>query len=56
MTISQELLSILACPNCKGELVLLPDGSGLVCEACRLRYPVRDGIPVMLVDEAEKLD
>lgn len=56
MTISQELLSILACPNCKGELVLLADGSGLVCEACRIRYPIRDGIPVMLVDEAEKLD
>ncbi|WP_243374027.1 Trm112 family protein [Geotalea sp. SG265] len=56
MTLSQDLLAILACPACKGVLAVTDDGSGLVCEACRLRYPVRDGIPVMLVDEAEKLD
>lgn len=55
MTISQDLLDILACPACKGEVTLTNDGSGLVCKACRLRYPIRDGIPVMLVDEAEKL-
>lgn len=56
MTLSQDLLAILACPACKGEVSVTGDGSALICEACRLRYPVRNGIPVMLVDEAEKLD
>lgn len=56
MTLSQDLLAILACPACKRGVTLTDDGSGLVCEVCRLRYPIRDGIPVMLVDEAEKLD
>ena len=55
MALSRELLAILACPGCKGEVMLLEDGSGLVCPACRLKYPVRDDIPVMLVDEAEKI-
>ncbi len=55
MALSRELLAILACPACKGEVRLLDDGSGLVCPACRLKYPVRDNIPVMLVDEAEKV-
>jgi uncharacterized protein len=55
MTISPELLAILVCPQCKGELMyqLLPES--LDCPVCYLRYPVRDGIPVMLVDEADKL-
>lgn len=52
MTISRDLLDILACPVCKGELLLLDDGSGLVCSACQVKYPIREGIPVMLVDEA----
>jgi len=55
MTLSRELLAILACPGCRGEVRLLEDGSGLVCPVCRLKYPVRDDIPVMLVDEAEKV-
>lgn len=55
MALSKELLDILACPKCKGEIELLADESGLVCRACSLRYPVREGIPVMLVDEAEKI-
>lgn len=46
---------ILACPQCKGEVVFQDDEVGLVCDSCRLVYPVRDGIPVMLVDEAEKI-
>ncbi len=54
MALSKELLDILACPQCKRELVLLPDESGLICQACRLRYPIRDDIPVMLVEEAER--
>jgi uncharacterized protein YbaR (Trm112 family) len=56
MPISQELLEILACPKCKGEIHLNPPGDGLVCERCRLMYPIRDDIPVMLIDEAFKLD
>lgn len=55
MALSKELLEILACPKCKGDLNLLDDGSGLVCHACRLKYPIRDDIPIMLVDEAEIL-
>jgi uncharacterized protein YbaR (Trm112 family) len=56
MPISQELLEILACPKCKGEIHLNPPGDGLVCERCRLMYPIRDDIPVMLIDEALKLE
>jgi len=55
MTLPKELLDRLACPKCKGEVRLLDDGSKIVCAACRLAYPVRDGIPVMLIDEAESL-
>ena len=52
MAISQDLLEILACPACKGKVELKPDGSGLKCVECRRLYPIRDDIPVMLVDEA----
>ncbi len=55
MALSNELLALLVCPACKGALELVDEGTGLVCGACRLRYPVRDGIPVMLADEAEKI-
>lgn len=55
MTISKELLEILACPKCKGRVRLTEDPLSIVCDACRLRYPVRDDIPVMLIDEAESL-
>ncbi|MBT0654224.1 Trm112 family protein [Geomobilimonas luticola] len=55
MALSRELLAVLACPGCRGEVRLLEDESGLVCPACRLKYPVRDDIPVMLVDEAEEI-
>ncbi|MEW6220336.1 MAG: Trm112 family protein [Thermodesulfobacteriota bacterium] len=53
--ISQELLEILACPQCKGALTLTPQGDGLICAACRLLYEIRDDIPIMLVEEARKL-
>ena len=52
MALSQELLDILVCPQCKGDLDLVNSGAGLACAACRLVYPVRDDIPVMLIDEA----
>ena len=52
--IDAELLKILACPACKTEVKL--EGERLICQnpGCGLRYPIRDGIPVMLIDEAEK--
>jgi uncharacterized protein len=50
--IPQDLLDILVCPVCKKSLVLKDQGQGLKCSECRRVYPVRDGIPVMLVDEA----
>ena len=52
MAIDPKLLEILACPLCKTEVDLTPDGTGLVCRACARRYPIVDDIPVMLVDEA----
>ena len=56
MSLNKALLDILVCPQCKGELQLEDDESGLCCEACRLLYPIRDDIPIMLVDEAKALD
>ena len=55
MAISNDLLEILACPKCKGDIRLNEAGNGLVCDSCKLCYPVRDDIPVMLIDEAEKI-
>ena len=55
MTLSRELLEILACPQCKGGLLYQEDHKRLICQKCRLTYPIRDDIPVMLVDEAEPL-
>ena len=51
--ISQELLEILACPKCKQKVELDEDGPALVCQTDRLRYPIVDDIPVMLIEEAE---
>ena len=55
MTLSPQLLAILVCPKCKGDLEYNPDAAHLVCPTCRLRYPVRDDIPIMLIDEATPL-
>ncbi len=55
MPISQDLLEILACPKCKGEIHLNEAQDGLICDACRLRYPIREEIPIMLIEEAESL-
>jgi len=52
MAISEDLLEILACPACKAKVDLKADGSSLICVKCRRVYPIRDDIPVMLVDEA----
>lgn len=53
MAISQELLDILVCPLCKTPVKLTADGQGLKCGQCRRVYPLRDDIPVMLLDEAK---
>jgi uncharacterized protein YbaR (Trm112 family) len=52
MVIDKQLLEILACPKCKGDIVMAEGGDGLICKSCKLVYPIRDDIPVMLIDEA----
>ena len=54
MTLNPELLNILVCPACKGDLVYDPAAQTLTCNRCRLRFSVQDDIPNMLVEEAEK--
>ena len=51
-----KLLELLACPKCKGDLELTQKGDGLICHACRLKYEIKDDIPIMLIDEAIPLD
>lgn len=50
--IDEKLLKILACPACKSDIKL--ENEKIVCTKCGLRFPIRDGIPIMLIDEAEK--
>jgi len=52
MAISTELLQLLACPKCKGAVTPSDDHDSIICDACKLCFPVRDDIPVMLIDEA----
>lgn len=52
MPINQELLNILACPKCKGAVAMVAEKDGLACAACEVVYPVREDIPVMLIEEA----
>lgn len=56
MTINKELLDILACPKCKGNIRLNEKEDGIICDSCKLMYPVKDDIPVMLIDEAIPLE
>ena len=56
MAISEELLEILACPKCKGDIYLNGAADGLICDNCKLLYEIRDDIPIMLIDEAKKID
>ena len=53
MAISQELLEILACPKCKGDIYLNEAKDGLICEKCLLIYEIKDEIPIMLIEEAK---
>jgi len=55
MSLSPQLLHVLVCPKCKGELEYREAEAALLCLACRLRYAVRDDIPIMLIDEATPL-
>ena len=52
--LNPELLEILVCPKCKGELEYDSTGAKLICHACMLKYSIKDDIPIMLIDEAEK--
>ncbi len=56
MAIKQELLDILACPKCKGDIHLNETGDGLRCDNCKLLYEIRDDIPIMLIDEAKPIE
>ena len=55
MAISKELLDILACPKCKGDIYLNKTEDGLICDHCKLLYEIRDDIPIMLIDEAKPI-
>lgn len=54
MAVDKELLDILVCPSCRGDVEYREQEEVIVCTQCGLRYPVRDDIPVMLVEEAER--
>ena len=56
MALSEELLDILACPKCKGDIHLNETQDGLICDECRLLYEIRDDIPIMLIDEAKPIE
>ncbi len=55
MVMQPQLLNILACPRCKGTVAEDRGGTGLVCDTCRLVYPIRDQIPILLIGEAQPL-
>jgi uncharacterized protein YbaR (Trm112 family) len=56
MAFDPELITILRCPKCKGEVELREDISGFACQRCKLLYPIVDEIPVFLIDEAKPLE
>ncbi len=56
MALNKELLDILACPKCKGDLELTAKEDGLICHQCRIVYPIREEIPIMLIEEAINFD
>jgi uncharacterized protein YbaR (Trm112 family) len=55
MAFDKELLEILVCPKCKGKLELTSEEDGLNCSACKLKYLIQDGIPIMLIDQAQPI-
>jgi uncharacterized protein YbaR (Trm112 family) len=56
MTLSRQLIEILACPKCKGAISLDESQQQIICGACQIAFPIRDDIPVMLIDEAVPLE
>lgn len=56
MSLNKELLEILACPKCKGDLELVGNEEGLKCGRCSVVYPINEEIPIMLIDEAVPTD
>ena len=56
MAIKQELLDILACPKCKGDIYINDSADGIICDNCKLLYEIRDDIPIMLIDEAKPIE
>ena len=52
MALNNDLIDILACPKCKGDLIYKEAENFLICEKCRLMYPVKDDIPIMIIEEA----
>lgn len=56
MTFDQRLLEVLVCPRCKGSLEYHREGAKLICRSCKLAYPIKDDIPIMLEGEAERTD
>ncbi|MBF0120884.1 MAG: Trm112 family protein [Desulfobacterales bacterium] len=55
MGLSEQLLDILACPKCKGEIHLNETKDGLICERCKLLYEIKEDIPIMLIEEAKPI-
>jgi uncharacterized protein len=55
MALNKELLDILACPKCKADVTLTPAEDGLTCTPCQVVYPIKEEIPVMLIEEAVPL-
>jgi uncharacterized protein len=55
MSLDPKLLEIIACPKCKGRLELKSDGSDLLCQACKLAYPVVDDIPDLIIEDAKPI-
>ncbi|MEO0205943.1 MAG: Trm112 family protein [candidate division WOR-3 bacterium] len=54
--LKRELLEILVCPKCKWDLEYKQDKQELICNKCRLAYQIKDDIPIMLIDEARKME
>lgn len=55
MTVSAQLLASLVCPKCKKHLEHREGETALLCHTCKLHHPIRDGIPIMLIDEASPI-
>ena len=56
MSLNQDIVDILACPKCAGDLELNEDDSGLMCIQCKLVYPIKEGIPVLLLEDAKPFE